>query len=175
MDVKALLHNTHHLIMTMIELEQQIKDLESKLQQCEKERDEFKHGWQVANELHEQDHGHLNELLEVINGDASIGVNEALRKLKARDNECIQAADDMAQLQYKFSHLTTVAKQLAEALRASFALVETGDLVRNTSKDDSIMDFLQQGLRITSSLSMIKQALTAAKAAGLVDDKGGGV
>ena len=46
--------------------------------------------------------------------------------------------------------------QLLDALKGLYKLVEDGDLVRDSSKDDDISYYIQQGLRITMALKKVQ-------------------
>ena len=52
--------------------------------------------------------------------------------------------------------------ELLEALQDVLKLIENGDLVRDTSKDDDVMYFFKQGARITSALTNSKKAINKA-------------
>jgi len=54
-------------------------------------------------------------------------------------------------------------KALREALRGLFALIESGDLVRNTSNDADFMAFAKQGIRITNACTAACTALSSAE------------
>lgn len=55
----------------------------------------------------------------------------------------------------------TDMKPCIDALKAVMALIESGDLVRNTDNDNNNMFFLKQGLRITQVLVAAQAVIDA--------------